>query len=147
MDYSKYIEVAKEVYKDEPSGHDYGHIERCLSFAKEIQKAEGGDEFVVVLATLFHDVHRVISSKISKFVPAENAMSEVEEILSQFDLQKDVLDKILFIIKEHDNKNIDASKNIELQIVQDADILDALGSVGLERTKKYCKKHNIPLYS
>ncbi len=33
---------AKKLYKNEPTGHDFSHIKRCLKYAKKIQKAEGG---------------------------------------------------------------------------------------------------------
>lgn len=145
MDYSKYIDVAKEIYRDEPSGHDFSHIERVLNFCKEMMKTENADDFIVTISAIFHDVHRVLSSKEGKFISAEEAMPEVENILNQFDLPKEKLNGILYVIKEHDNKTTSKDIPIELQIIQDADILDALGETGLKRTLAYCKKHNIPL--
>ena len=32
---------------------------------------------------------------------------------------------------------------LELQIVQDADLLDSIGQIGLDRTIRYCKNKNM----
>jgi uncharacterized protein len=112
---------------------------------KLIQKQEGGDEFVIYVSCLFHDVHRVLSNKKGGFVSAKESIPVVKDILSEFDLDDDTLSKILYVIECHDDKVEDDSMMLELKIVQDADILDAIGKVGLERTLKYCKNKNIPL--
>ncbi len=144
MKYKEYFDVAKKIYKDEQTGHDFSHIKRVLDFAREIAKEEGGDEFVVTVSVLFHDIHRVLSTK-DKFVSAQEAMPYVKEVLKQFEMSKKDYDRIIYIIENHENKNIDIKNNKELKIVQDADILDALGKVGLRRTLKYCKTRNIPI--
>ena len=41
------------------------------------------------------------------------------------------------------NKNF----SLETLIIQDADALDAVGEIGLQRTLAYCKTHNIPITS
>ena len=53
------LKKAKDIYKDEPSGHDIFHIKRVLNFAKKINKQEGGDWFIIYTSILFHDIHRV----------------------------------------------------------------------------------------
>lgn len=143
--YSKFIEKAKEIYQGEPTGHDFSHIERVLAYCRTIQESVGGDMYIITISALFHDIHRVLSNKEGKFVSAEASIPYVREILKEFDIDSDSLEKILYIIQEHDNKVNDINMPIELQIVQDADILDAIGEIGLNRTLIYCKNKNIPL--
>ena len=141
----KFYLRAKELYENENTGHDFSHIERVLNFARMIQEKEGGDEFIIYISCLFHDVHRILSNKEGKFISAKESIEEVKKILKEFDLQVNELNKILYVIEHHDDKIDDENMMLELKIVQDADILDALGKVGLERTLKYCKNKNIPL--
>lgn len=136
---------AKKIYQNENSGHDFSHVKRVLSFARKIQQVEGGDEFVIYVSVLFHDVHRVLSNQENRFVDAKEAMGKVTEILSEFDIEKDKLEKILYVIENHDDKVSDDKMMLELKVVQDADILDALGKIGLKRTLRYCKNKNIPI--
>ncbi|MBP3431289.1 MAG: HD domain-containing protein [Clostridia bacterium] len=143
VELEKYVERAKEIFVNEKSGHDFSHIQRVLNYCEQIQKTEGGDGFVVFVSALFHDVHRVLQSQLGRFISSDEAMPEVEKILSEFDIPQEKLKQILFNIRHHDNKGLQ-NLSIELQILQDADILDALGEVGLKRTQAYCKKHNIP---
>ena len=141
----KYYIKAKKLYDDENTGHDFSHIERVLGFANEILKYEGGDEFVVYVSCLFHDVHRILSNKKGYFVSAQESIPFVKDLLEEFDLDNSTLEKVLYVIEHHDDKVKDEAMMLELKIVQDADILDALGKIGLERTLKYCKNKNIPL--
>ena len=43
--------------------------------------------------------------------------------------------------------NLNKNFSLETLIIQDADILDAIGEIGLKRTLTYCKTHNIPISS
>ena len=145
MDYIMLENVAKKYFDGEPSGHDFTHIKNVLDYAIKLQEVEGGDFDVIYVSALFHDVHRVVSSRLGRFVSAEDAMGEVENILSSLDIDKEIYKDILYVIREHDNKVDDPFMPIELKIVQDADVLDALGERALARTYTYCKKHNIPV--
>lgn len=147
---NKMLEKAKIVYENEQSAHDFEHIKRVLNYCKVIWEKEDGNWDEIFVSALFHDIHRVIQSQTGRFVPANKAMRQVKNVLKEFknELPKDTYKRILFNIKNHDNKDGDPKKmSKELIILQDADMLDSLGEVGLERTKKYCIKHNIPFYS
>lgn len=146
--YKKLYKKAKRIFKNEPTGHDFSHIKRCLKNAKKIQKVEGGDKNVILIATLFHDIHRVLSTK-DKYVSAEESLPYVKSILTEdasIRLESGTLNKVLYIIKKHDNKNFDPFLPTELIVLQDADILDAVGKIGLKRTKTYCKNRGIPFF-
>ncbi len=143
------VKVAKSVYKNEPTGHDFGHIKRVLKYCKKLYKKEGGNWEIVFSSALFHDVHRVLQTKREVFVKPEDAMDEVENLLSKFksNFTGQEYKQILYNIKNHEGKESKINKNKELKILLDADLLDSLGKIGLKRTMKYCRYHNIPFYS
>ncbi|CAN5422902.1 HD domain-containing protein [soil metagenome] len=126
----------KELLINEGTGHDWWHAVRVSSAARDIQRAEGGDAFVIDLASLLHDIgdRKVIHKTDDDYTIAEN-------FLNQQELDKSIVDQIMFIIK-----NMSYSKNlrqklsdapIELKIVQDADRLDAIGAIGIARMFTY----------
>lgn len=133
-----------QLFKDESSGHDISHLERVLENALQIQKNEGGDLYVIAVSALVHDLHRLMSNQLGYFVAAEDSLENVKQLLIECKVDLNKLDKILEVVKNHDNKN---NKNFSLEtlIIQDADALDAIGEIGLKRSLKYCKTNNIPL--
>lgn len=133
-----------QMFNDENTGHDISHLIRVLDYALDIQKFEGGDIYVVAISALVHDLHRLMSNKCGYYVSGEDSLDEVRKLLIKCNVNKDKIDSILAVVKNHDRKD-DKNQSIETLIVQDADALDAIGDIGLERTLKYCKKNNIPI--
>ena len=126
----------KKLLLVEGTGHDWWHAVRVSSAARDIQAAEGGDEFVIDLACLLHDVgdRKVINQ------PNDDP-TIAETFLIRQKLDRSTVDQVMFIIK-----NMSFSKNllkklvdspIELKIVQDADRLDAIGAIGIARMFTY----------
>lgn len=143
---NRLIEKAKKIYGNENTGHDFSHIERVLNYCAQIQKHENADWDVIFVSALYHDVHRVMADKVGRFVPPAESLDEVKEALAEFNLDEEFLSKVLYVVAYHDDKNMNVEDMTkELQIVQDADILDAVGEVGLKRTLKYCKAKHIPV--
>jgi len=136
----------KKLFKNENTGHDISHLERVLKNALEIQKNEGGDIYVIAVSALVHDVHRLMSTQLKHHVSADDSLDYVKQILIDCNVKTDKIEEILEIVKNHDNKN-EKNFSLETLIVQDADVLDAIGKIGLKRTLKYCKTKKIPLTS
>ena len=131
------------LFKDEKTGHDISHLERVLDNALEIQREEGGDLYIVAVSALVHDVHRLMSAKLKRYVAPEDSLEEVKALLMSCDVDLSKLDEILEVVKNHDNKE-NKNCSFETLIVQDADALDAIGEIGIQRTLKYCETNNIP---
>ena len=145
----KIKKVIRHDFQNEKTGHDLMHLKRVLSFAKKIQKKEGGDKDVILISALVHDVHRTIPNptphQTEHGVTASQSLFKVKEILTSCDIPDDIVMKVLEVVKYHDdftNKNL----NLETRIMQDADRLDAIGKNGLKRTLAYCKYKNIPIF-
>ena len=148
MKFTKFLKKIKkriyDMFEDENTGHDISHIKRVLKTAIYLQKREGGDLYVIAVAALVHDVHRLMSDQKGEFVAPEDSIEVVKRILLDCDVDKNKLNEILEIVKNHSDKR-NKNYSLETKIVQDADALDSIGKIGLERTLKYCKTNNIPV--
>lgn len=133
-----------ELFKYENTGHDISHLERVFDNALKIQKEEGGDLYVVAISALVHDIHRLMSNQLGYFVPPKDSLEFVKDILLHSGVELDKLDAILEVVKNHDDKS-NKGFSLETLIIQDADALDAIGEIGLNRTLTYCKTNNIPI--
>ncbi len=148
MKFTKFLKKIKkriyDMFEDENTGHDILHLKRVLKTAVYLQKHEGGDLYVIAVSALVHDVHRLMSDQKGEFVPPEDSIDVVKRILLDCDVDKNKLNEILEIVKNHSDKQ-NKNYSLETKIVQDADALDSIGKIGLERTLKYCKANNIPI--
>jgi uncharacterized protein len=143
---SKTILFVKRKLENAEGGHDWFHIERVYKNALAISKNENCDELVVKLSALLHDIadskfHKgdeTIGPKIAReFLASENVP---EEIIIQV---VNIIDTISF--KGGNFEKAYHSK--ELDIVQDADRLDAIGAIGIARTFNYGGFKNRPIYN
>lgn len=123
----------REAVRQYDSGHGWSHIERVVRLALYIQQCEGrGDRLTIELAALLHDVGD------HKFA-VHDGPAEIRALLGRLGVDAKVTDEVVNI-----NENISfskgrtmAAKSAELQIVQDADRLDAMGAVGVARAFSY----------
>jgi uncharacterized protein len=127
------VEFVKEKLKGAEAGHDWYHIERVWKLSKKIAATEECNIEVVELAALLHDIAD------PKFHNGDEtlALKVSHEFLKNQHSSVDIIEKVLFIIKNISFKNrAEAPENlpIELKIVQDADRIDAIGAIGIART-------------
>ena len=127
------INFVKEKLEGAEAGHDWFHIERVWKLSKKIAEKEGGNLEVIELSALLHDIadpkfhngDETLALKISK------------NFLEEIHVNAELIEQVLFVIKNISFKNrAEAPENppLELQIVQDADRLDAIGAIGIART-------------
>ena len=141
----KYIEILKpkveEMFKNESSGHDIGHLERTKNTALFLQEKEGGDRVVIGIAAFLHDIHRIMEEETGKFVSPTDSLPKVKELLKDVQITDERKEKICNAIEYHEEYNWNNPDNklqdIETLIVQDADNLDAIGAIGIGRTFQY----------
>lgn len=117
---------------NEPTGHDWLHVERVWRIARRLHKEEGGDLELLELAVLLHDLgdYKQFDFDEKKAALVLRGMMDVLSI--EEELQK----KIVKIIDEaqYIGSETKSAKTIEGKILQDADWLDALGAIGIART-------------
>lgn len=136
----------KNSLKNAEGGHDWFHILRVWNNAKLISKNENVDEFVVELGALLHDIAD------SKFHDGDETIGP--KIARKF-LESQNVDDAIIVHIENIISNISFKggnfkqqfKSPELEVIQDADRLDAIGAVGIARTFNYGGFKNRPLYN
>jgi uncharacterized protein len=142
----KTILFVKQKLENAEGGHDWFHIERVYKNALLIAQGEVCDVNVVKLAALLHDIadskfhndDETIGPKIAReFLKNEN----VDEATIQHVIN--IIENISF--KGGNTKN--TFNSIELNIVQDADRLDAIGAIGIARAFNYGGFKNRALYN
>jgi uncharacterized protein len=141
----KTIEYVKSTLTDAEGGHDWWHIYRVWKTAQHIAASEQADELVVALGTLLHDIAD------SKFHNGDETVGprKAREWLSSLAVEEPVIIHVENIIKHISFKggnHQQAFKSKELDIVQDADRLDAMGAIGIARAFNYGGFKNRSLY-
>ncbi|OTB09005.1 hypothetical protein M426DRAFT_18398 [Hypoxylon sp. CI-4A] len=134
-------EYVKSYMANYDGSHDFNHIQRVLGLAKYIHahspEAPARDPQVVVLSALLHDVG---DKKYLK--PGEDASTLVYEFLLSLGLAEQLARRVqticLGVSYSSEIKDLARVQDLikthpELAIVQDADRLDAIGSIGIGR--------------
>ena len=141
------IVFVKETLKNAEGGHDWFHIERVLKNAKLIAKTENVDEFIVSLGALLHDIAD------AKFNDGDETVGPkiARDFLEKQGLNESLILHIENIIKHISFKNSLSSEekftSKELEVIQDADRLDAIGAIGIARCFNYGGFKNRALYN
>lgn len=139
------ITFVKATLANAEGGHDWFHIERVYNNAMHIAKGEPVDELVVALGALLHDIAD------SKFFNGDETVAPkmATEFLISQNCDSAVIEHVVQIIKNISFKGGNKAQEFtspELDVVQDADRLDALGAIGIARTFNYGGFKNRKLY-
>lgn len=141
----KTISFVKQTLENAEAGHDWFHIERVFKTALNINQEEKGNELVIALAALLHDIAD------PKFNNGDETLGPnlAQSFLQSIAVEEEAVNHVKLIIqhmsfKNSFDKNSFTSK--EMQIVQDADRLDAIGAIGIARAFTYGGFKNRVLY-
>jgi len=130
------ILFVKQQLENAEGGHDWFHIERVYKNALLIADGEDCDLTVVKLGALLHDIAD------SKFHDGDESVGPktARAFLESQNASEDVIEHVIAIIENISFKGGNFEKAFhskELEIVQDADRLDALGAIGIARAFNY----------
>lgn len=142
----KTILFVKETLQNAEGGHDWFHIERVYKNALLIAQEETCNLEVVKLGALLHDIAD------SKFHNGDETVGPkvARDFLEFQNVAEDTIQHVVAIIENISFKGGNFEKKFhskELEIVQDADRLDALGAIGIARTFNYGGYKNRVLYN
>ena len=142
----KTIAFVKEKLAGAEGGHDWFHIERVYKNALLIAKDEDCDIVVVHLGALLHDIAD------SKFHDGDETVGPktARTFLESQNVDEATIEHVIHIIENISFKGGNFQKNfssMELEIVQDADRLDAIGAIGIARCFNYGGFKNRALYN
>lgn len=140
------IRFVKEQLKNAEGGHDWFHIERVYKNALLIAEGEDCDITVVKLGALLHDIAD------SKFHNGDESVGPktARTFLEAQNVTEETILHVIAIIENISFKGGNFEQQFrskELEIVQDADRLDALGAIGIARTFNYGGFKNRTLYN
>ncbi|MFK7748277.1 MAG: HD domain-containing protein [Kordia sp.] len=133
---AKTITFVQETLANAEGGHDWFHIERVYKNSLLIAKEETVDEFVVSLGALLHDIAdskfhngdekigpKVARNFLESIAVAEDVITHVENIITNISFKGGNFDQQF--------------TSPELDVIQDADRLDAIGAIGIARCFNY----------
>jgi uncharacterized protein len=142
---NKTILFVKEQLANAEGGHDWFHIQRVYKNALLIARGENCDETVVKLGALLHDIAD------SKFHAGDETVGPkvARVFLESEGISETIISHVIQIIDNISFKGGKTEKtfsSIELDIVQDADRLDAIGAIGIARAFNYGGFKNRTMY-
>jgi len=149
LNWKKLKKIVETGLKKDKSGHDYSHTLRVLEDAFLIVKSyPSADLDILVSACYLHDISYTKGFvKDHHLAGAKLALS----ILKEINFPEEKIDRVKIAIEDHVGQTIkplrkDEELQLESKILRDADNLDALGKIGIERQISFCKSHGIPLF-
>ena len=142
----KTVNFVKEVLADTEGGHDWWHIDRVWKLSKHIAKTEDVDLFIVELGALLHDIAD------SKFHDGDEEVGprKAKKYLSSLDVEEEIIvhvENIISNISFKGGKHTQKFRSPELDVIQDADRLDAMGAIGIARAFNYGGHKNREIYN
>lgn len=140
------INFVKKQLENAESGHNWFHMERVYNNVLLIAKDETCNLEVVQLAALLHDIAD------SKFHDGDETVGPkvARAFLTSENVSEETINHVVKIIENISFKGGNFEKQFtskELEIVQDADRLDAIGAVGIARTFNYGGYKNREIYN
>lgn len=145
------IEATKAFVKKElanaEGGHDWFHIERVYNNAMLIAKNETVNIEIVALGALLHDIAD------SKFHDGDDTVGpkKARKFLFEKSVDSVIIEHVIKIIENisfsSSIEKTNVFNSLELQVVQDADRLDAIGAIGIARAFNYGGFKNRAIYN
>ena len=143
------IAFVKETLKEAEGGHDWFHIQRVYLNAEHIAQGEDVDFLVVSLGALLHDIAD------AKFHNGDESIGPKigQQFLESLEVDPGTIAHVVGIINNISFKNslskdgLSRFNSRELEIIQDADRLDAIGAIGIARAFNYGGFKNRELYN
>ena len=126
----------KETLQQAEGGHDWFHIQRVLNNAQHIANNENVDNFIITLGALLHDIAD------SKFHNGNEKIGpdKARIFLKEQCVSEEITEHVVKIIENISFKGGNEKQHFrspELDVIQDADRLDAIGAIGIARTFNY----------
>ena len=140
------IAFVKKELENAEGGHDWFHIERVYKNAELIANGENCDILIVQLGALLHDIAD------SKFHDGDETVGpkKARFFLESKNVSENTITHVVNIIENISFKGGHETRkfsSLELDIVQDADRLDAIGAIGITRTFNYGGFKNRAIYN
>ena len=129
------------------SGHDFEHALRVQRLSTSIAEVEGGDGDLIRCLALVHDMCRPWEIRTGKSHFGPEALAIIDQTLTASGFDAGFRERALDLVAVHDKYGDykHTRDTLELQIVQDADRLDAIGAVGIARAFAFGGALSLPM--
>jgi uncharacterized protein len=136
----------------DPTGHGLAHAWRVFDTAMALaDEYPDADRTVLGAAALVHDVHRAMSLEAGEYVHPGDSLEEVGAVLAAADVPLEKRDAILHCVALHEEYDFRGDRRdgdrLEVDLLRDADNLDAMGAVGIARCFAYTGAHGGPMWT
>lgn len=129
----KIAEKINAILGEKDPAHDFNHVHRVVNNALKISQNTSADLNIVLPAAYLHDfVNLSKDSPDRKFASTLSADAAIK-FLKEINYPEEFMSAIHHAICAHSFSAKIEPKTIEAKIVQDADRLDGLGSIGIYR--------------
>lgn len=119
---------------DEDGAHDLTHFHRVWAAARHIMRQHAQADALVVLAACYlHDLVNLPKNHPQREQASRMAAASASQLLAQNGFPAERIAAVAHAIEAHSFSANIAPRSIEAKIVQDADRMDALGTIGLAR--------------
>lgn len=135
----------KRRFETQHADHDFDHILRVTRTALLIQNIDGGDRNVVKALALLHDIS---DHKLNGGIHNDGERVG-REVMNEIGFDAAFIDSVAPLIDKISFKGSGVADEIgalELQIVRDADRLDAIGAIGIARAFHFGGARNRKLF-
>lgn len=129
----KLVELVKPFYPDNDPAHDWAHVGRVAATAKKLAEQENADISCTLAAVYCHDLVNLPKNHPDRSKASTLAAEKASPLLKQSGFNSEEIDLIKRAVIEHSFSKGLKPSSLEAAIVQDADRLDALGSIGILR--------------
>lgn len=133
-------------FASDNSGHDLAHILRVVSNSQKIGELEGLTPAELHDARLLAYLHEMLDKKF--FPDADLAHQQLVTQLTKWNIVGEEQEKLITSIGQisFSKRLPDNPVSLIVKVVQDADLLEAIGAIGIARTFMYGATRNTPIY-
>lgn len=125
---------AEEFFSDSKGSHDWEHTMRVYSLCLHIGKKENADLKILKISAILHDIGRKHQDDCNgKICHAEKGAMMARELLSEFEIDNEEINKIVHCIETHRFRGNKIPVSKGAKVLFDADKLDSIGAVGIGR--------------
>ncbi len=129
----KILDFTKIKLETAESGHDFWHSYRVWKMSKFIAKNENiMDTFVLEISAITHDLidHKFTNNQI-------DSEKIIIDFFKSLNIEENLIEQVIILINNVSFSKESSFTSKELEILQDADRLDAIGAIGVARAFSY----------
>lgn len=131
--FKELVELAKPSYNNGDPAHSFAHIKRVMLLCEKLSEDTEVEREVLLAGALLHDIVNLPKNHPLRKEASAMAAKKASKLLEEADYSEEFIKKTLVVIEEHSFSLGKKPSCPESAILQDADRLDALGSIGLMR--------------